>query len=219
MSQNTLFEKDVESDPGEHPTAPPDAPRRRASEKSEKNGIIVEWDGPHDPENPQNWSTLFKCWVTLQLGMLAFGASLASSIISPANRTIAAYIGVSENVVVLNVSLYVIGFAFGPLIWAPLSEVWGRRVSMLPAALCLAAFSVGTALGRNAQTVFITRFFAGFFGSAAVSNVNAALGDIWSREARGTAVCLYGLCVVGGPTLGKTLCRAPSLPFPTPDYF
>ena len=76
---------------------------------------------------------------------------------------------------------------------------------MLPAALCLVCFSVGTGLSRNAQSVFINRFFCGFFGSAAVSNVNAALGDIWSREARGTAVCLYGLCVVGGPTLGPTI--------------
>lgn len=174
-------------------------------EISDKDEILVEWEDDDDTENPQNWSTTFKSWVTLQLGLLAFGASLASSIIAPANKTIAEYIGVSEELVVLNVSLYVIGFAFGPLIWGPASEVWGRRWSMLPAAMCLVCFSIGTAVSKNAQSVFLTRFFSGFFGSAAVSNVNAALGDIWSREARGTAVCLYGLCVVGGPTLGPTI--------------
>lgn len=172
---------------------------------NEKSEILVQWDGDDDPENPQNWSTGFKAWVTLQLGLLAFGASLASSIIAPANKTIADYVGVSEELVVLNVSLYIIGFAFGPLIWAPSSEVWGRRWSMLPAAACLVCFSIGAGLSRNAASLFITRFFSGFFGSAAVSNVNAALGDIWSREARGTAVCFYGLAVVGGPTLGPTI--------------
>lgn len=76
---------------------------------------------------------------------------------------------------------------------------------MLPAMTCLGFFSIGTALSRNAQSIFITRFFGGFFGSAAISNVNAALGDIWSREARGTAVTFYGICVVGGPTLGPVV--------------
>jgi MFS family permease len=76
---------------------------------------------------------------------------------------------------------------------------------MLPAMFCLGLFSIGTATSKNAQSVFVTRFFSGLFGSAAVSNVNAALGDIWSREVRGTAVSLYAVCVVGGPTLGPTI--------------
>ncbi|ETI29416.1 hypothetical protein G647_01869 [Cladophialophora carrionii CBS 160.54] len=204
MAQDTSTTKDVEADASSVP-AEQQPPEKIVLDDGEKTEILVGWESADDPENPQNWSTPFKSWVTFQLGMLAFGASLASSIIAPANRTIAEYVGVSEDVVVLNVSLYVVGFAFGPLVWAPVSEVWGRRWSMLPAATCLVCFSIGTAVSRNAQSVFINRFFSGFFGSAAVSNVNAALGDIWSREARGTAVCLYGVCVVGGPTLGPTI--------------
>lgn len=76
---------------------------------------------------------------------------------------------------------------------------------MLPATFCLGLFSIGTATSENAASVFITRFFAGLFGSAPVSNVNAALGDIWSREARGYAVAFYAVAVVGGPTLGPTI--------------
>ena len=67
---------------------------------------MVRWE-EGDPENPQNWSTLFKSWVTLQLSMLALAASATSSMIAPANRIIAEYIGVSETVAVLNVSLFV----------------------------------------------------------------------------------------------------------------
>jgi hypothetical protein len=74
---------------------------------SEKDEIVVKWDGDNDPENPQNWSTSYKSWLTLQLSLLAFAASLASSIIAPANNTVAKYVGVSENVVVLTISLYV----------------------------------------------------------------------------------------------------------------
>lgn len=101
--------------------------------------------------------------------------------------------------------IFSVGFALGPLVWAPASEVWGRRISMLPAMCCLAFFSLGSATSRNAQSIFLTRFFSGLFGSAAVSNVNAALGDIWSRESRGIAVTFYGIAVVGGPMIGPVL--------------
>jgi MFS family permease len=64
---------------------------------------------------------------------------------------------------------------------------------MLPAMVALGLFSIATAVGKNAQTIFITRFFAGIFGSAPVSNVSAALGDIWDPKARGIAVTFYAV--------------------------
>jgi MFS family permease len=70
---------------------------------------------------------------------------------------------------------------------------------------CLGLFSIGTATSKNAASIFITRFFGGVFGSAPVSNVSAALGDIWEAKARGTAVTFYAVAVVGGPTLGPVI--------------
>lgn len=67
---------------------------------------IVKW-APNDPLNPQNWSDRYRWWVTFQLGLLAFVGSLGSSILTPADDTIAAYIGVSNEVSVLSLSLYV----------------------------------------------------------------------------------------------------------------
>lgn len=66
---------------------------------------LVKWD-KNDPLNPQNWPVPYKCWVTFQLGMLALAGSLGSSITTPAEDTIAEYVGVSNEVVVLDVSLY-----------------------------------------------------------------------------------------------------------------
>ncbi len=74
--------------------------------KEARDPNIVGWDEDNDTENPRNWSTGYKSWITFQLGMLALTASLGSSIISPANNTIARYTGVSSEVVVLSVSLY-----------------------------------------------------------------------------------------------------------------
>ncbi|KAL8897843.1 MAG: hypothetical protein Q9207_006997 [Kuettlingeria erythrocarpa] len=172
--------------------------------KDEKEAYRVDWE-PNDPQNPLNWTAAYRGWLTFQLGMLALAASLGSSIIAPAGNTIAEYVRVSPEVATLSLSLYVLGFAFGPLLWAPVSEVWGRRWSLLPPMFCLGVFSIGTATSKTAAAIFITRFFAGLFGSAPVSNVSAALGDIWSPKARGTAVTFYAVCVVGGPTLGPVI--------------
>lgn len=94
---------------------------------------------------------------------------------------------------------------FGPVIWAPISEIWGRRVSMLPAVFIQVLFALGTSRSTNAASVFITRFFAGFFGSAPTSNVMAALDDIWGRERRGVAVSFYAVAVNGGASLGPLI--------------
>lgn len=65
-------------------------------------------------------------------------------------------------------------------------------------------FSFATATSKDIQTILLTRFFAGFFGSAPVTNTGGVLGDIWSPEHRGTAIVGYAFAVVGGPTLGAS---------------
>lgn len=65
-----------------------------------------------------------------------------------------------------------------------------------------ACFSFGTATAKDIQTILITRFFAGLFGSAPVTNTGGVLGDIWSPQQRGTAIVCYAFAVVGGPTIG-----------------
>ncbi len=64
---------------------------------------------------------------------------------------------------------------------------------MLPAMFVLGLFSIATAVAKNTETIFITRFFAGLFGSAPVSNVAAALGDIWEPKGRGIATTFYAI--------------------------
>ncbi|RAK94076.1 bicyclomycin resistance protein [Aspergillus costaricaensis CBS 115574] len=165
---------------------------------------LVKWE-ENDPENPHNFSTAYKCWITFQLGLLALSASLGSSIISPAETELKAYLNIGTEVSILPVSLYILGFAFGPLCWAPISELFGRRWSMLPAVFVLGLFSIGTATSKNTASILITRYFAGLFGSAPVSNVSAALGDIFHMKARGIASTSYAICVVGGPTMGPII--------------
>jgi hypothetical protein len=83
-------------------------PTRSEKEKEQIEldpAFVVKWDRD-DPLNPQNWPVRYKWWVTFQLGMLALAGSLGSSIMTPADSIIAKYVGVSSEVSVLDVSLY-----------------------------------------------------------------------------------------------------------------
>lgn len=112
----------------------------------------------NDPKNPRNFSPAYKAWITMQLGLVALVANLASSIIAPAEPALSREFDISSETSVLVVSLYVLGFAFGPICWGPISEVYGRKMSMIPAVAALGLFSIGSAVSRNPQSLFITRF-------------------------------------------------------------
>jgi hypothetical protein len=83
---------------------------KTASQIRDDPAFIVKWD-TNDPDNPLNWSHGYKSWVVFQLSMLALAASVASSMIAPANPILARYLGVSDTVVVLDISLFVYDFS------------------------------------------------------------------------------------------------------------
>lgn len=77
------------------------------------NSNLVEWDGINDPENPMNFSLGRKIWMSTMASFMTFGVSFASSVFSADTRATAKKFNVSEEVMVLGVSLYVLGFSCG----------------------------------------------------------------------------------------------------------
>lgn len=105
-------------------------------------------------------------------------------------------------VCILGTTLFLFGFGLGPLLWAPLSEVYGRKVAVLTPMFVAVCFSFASAVARDFQTLMITRFFGAFFASAPVTNTGGVLGDLYSPAWRGLAMAGYAMAVVGGPCLG-----------------
>lgn len=82
-------------------------------DKESVDSTVVDWDGSADPENPLNWPLSRKLWMSFVASITAFAISVASSIFSADVHVTAWEFGVSEEVMVLGVSLYVLGFACG----------------------------------------------------------------------------------------------------------
>jgi DHA1 family multidrug resistance protein-like MFS transporter len=165
--------------------------------------VLVDFDGPEDPYLPLNWPTHKKVLTTVLYGLCTMTATWASSSYSAGNRQIAREFHVGTQVATLGTTLFLFGFGLGPLLWAPLSEVYGRKVAVLAPLFVAACFSFGSATAKDFQTLMITRFFGAFFASAPVTNTGGVLGDLYDASWRGIAMAGYAMAVVGGPCIGK----------------
>ncbi|EPS37332.1 hypothetical protein H072_8990 [Dactylellina haptotyla CBS 200.50] len=156
---------------------------------------IVDFEGFDDPMHPQNWTEKKKMLLSALLAATSAFCVWGSSIFSPAILAVAAEFGVSAEVGTLGVSLYVLGFATGPLIWAPLSELYGRKMPILIAIFGFAVFQVAVASAKDLQTVIICRFFGGLFAACPLAVVGGAYADIWDNAHRGYAINIFALTV------------------------
>ncbi|KAK7424210.1 hypothetical protein QQZ08_008698 [Neonectria magnoliae] len=167
----------------------------------EQEEYVVEFDGPDDPMHSQNWPLRKKLLTAAVLGYTTMTASFTSSIFSAATAAVAAEYKVSSEIGLLGTALYVLGFAFGPSLWAPLSELRGRRFPIVIAMFGFSVFSIACATGKDIQTILICRFFSGFFGACPLAVVAAVFSDMFDNRTRGTAITLFSMAVFTGPLL------------------
>lgn len=167
----------------------------------EREEYVVEFDGPNDPLHAQNWPLRKKMPVAIVLGFVTLTAAFGSSIFSTATTTVAQNYDISREVGILGVSLYVLGFATGPIIWAPASELYGRKLPLLVSSFGFSIFNIAVAVAKDVQTIFICRFFAGFFGACPLTCVGAVFADMFSNKQRGLAITVFSMTVFSGPLL------------------
>ncbi|PLB54107.1 MFS general substrate transporter [Aspergillus steynii IBT 23096] len=169
---------------------------------ADEENYIVSFDGPGDPTHPYNWSLCTKLYISTIVCLGTFVASFASAVFAPATDGLAGEFGVSNEVGILGTTLFVLGFASGPMIWAPASELIGRRLPLTVGIFGGAIFTIASAVAKDIQTVIICRFFAGLFGASQLSVVPAVLSDLFDNRGRGPAITVYSLAVFVGPFIG-----------------
>lgn len=65
---------------------------------------------------------------------------------------------------------FVLGFVVGPLLWAPMSEVFGRRNLFIGTYVLFTIFNGAVVASQNIWTLIILRFLAGTAGSSPLTN-------------------------------------------------
>lgn len=168
----------------------------------------VDFEGPEDPLHPFNWPTRKKILIAFCLGITTFTSVWGSSIFAPALGAVAAEFHVGQVVAALNIALFVLGFASGPILWSPLSELYGRKVPVTIALFLFTCFTFATATAKDLQTLIICRFFSGVSASAPLTIVAACFADMFPTTgaiSRGTAINVFSGVVFAGPMLAPII--------------
>lgn len=154
---------------------------------------------PQDAGNPFNWSGKFRWFITTIVAIETLSVAFASSAFSGAIRELIVDLGASTELITAGISLFVLGFATGPLIFAPLSEIYGRQIIFVVSFGAFTAFNAGCAGSQNTGTLLVLRFFAGAFGSSPLTNAGGVIADIFPASQRGLAMSLFALAPSFGP--------------------
>ncbi|KXT01494.1 hypothetical protein AC578_4537 [Pseudocercospora eumusae] len=187
------------------PTAKPYRSRKVLDE-----GITLNKDGlldfsPNDIENPKNWSVVRRWYITVVAISLVVNSTFASSSPSGCVESIASSFGVSQVASNLVTTLFLLGYCFGPLLWGPLCELYGRRYVFYGTFICYIAFNFLCAFTKTFAGLLVGRLLTGTFASAALSNCPGVLADIWGPIERGNAMVVFSMMTFAGPALGPVV--------------
>ena len=180
-------------------TAAPTPPSTEEAEDDE----IVSWDSPSDPSNPQNWPS-WRRWILITLAsFISFIAGLSSSMFAPAipallkefhstNTTLGSFI----------ITIFLLGMAAGPLIFAPMSELYGRLVIQHVGNVGFLLFTIAIALATNLNMLIVFRLFQGAFSSVCLTNGGGVIADTIPQQQRGFALGMFTVGILAGPVVG-----------------
>ncbi|PVH75706.1 polyamine transporter 4 [Cadophora sp. DSE1049] len=166
---------------------------------------FIVFENHNDPTHPHNWTLFRRIWATVILAGCNLVVTIASSIFGSAQKDLAREFRISEEVTILGTSLYLIGYIFGPLLFGPLSEKFGRKYPLVAGVAISSLFGLMPALGQNMATILVGRFLAGFFGVAPIAILGGIITDCWNAVHRGVAMAFCICLVFSGPTFGPII--------------
>jgi DHA1 family multidrug resistance protein-like MFS transporter len=169
--------------------------------------ILVDWYASDDPANPQNWSSGRQNFVCAIILFYTFAVYCGSAIYTTGEEGVRNRFGISTEDASLPLSLYVLAYGVGPLIWAPLSEIpiIGRNPVYAVTFTLFVILSIPTSVVGNFAGLLVLRFLQGFFGSPCLANGAATLGDMFSFFKLPYGVALWTTAAYCGPALGPLL--------------
>ncbi|KAL5320280.1 hypothetical protein ACEPPN_011081 [Leptodophora sp. 'Broadleaf-Isolate-01'] len=176
--------------------------------KKTSDGIIlVDWYTTDDVANPHNWSKAKRTFVTVVMCIYTWVVYTGSSIYAASEGGVMERFSVNPTEAVLPLSLYVLAYGVGPLIFAPLSEipVIGRNPVYYLTFILFFVLSFPTAVANSFAGLLVMRFLQGFFGSPALANAGATFSDMYSLLYVPYPLSWWVFSAWGGPALGPLM--------------
>ncbi|KAF2633388.1 MFS general substrate transporter [Macroventuria anomochaeta] len=171
--------------------------------------VILDFEAG-DPENPREWDPKFKWLIVSLLAFMAFTVTFTCIGVVPIAASIVDELEgkhASTSTSALLVTIWELGEAAGPLLIAPLSEVFGRYPVMNG---CNIVFIIATFLAagsKSTRLLIAARWLTGFAVASNVLNPSI-IGDIFESDQRGSAMSLVSLAPLIGGAIGPAIAGA-----------
>ena len=157
----------------------------------------------HDKSNPRAWPRSKKILNVATIAGMSILSPLASSIYTPGIDQIAQDLNTTKQKVIATTTGFVLMLGVGPLLLAPMSETFGRRIVYLVCFSIFTLLQIPAALAPNVELLIVVRTISGFFGSVGIANGGGTINDMYPPSGRAR---IYGWYLLG-PMLGHTLGR------------
>ncbi|KAL8704661.1 MAG: hypothetical protein Q9201_002195 [Fulgogasparrea decipioides] len=169
-----------------------------------------------DPGNPMSFSTIKKWTITVLVAFVTLAVAFVSSAYSGGVVEIAEEFHTSEEVATLGVSLKGASYSPRKTLGYQIADRclnsyadrtrYGRQIILCGTYCALTAFNAGAAGSKNIESLLVLRFFAGAFGSSALTNSGGVIADMFPASERGLAMSVFAAAgpIVGG-FVGETV--------------
>ncbi|CEP64594.1 MFS transporter LALA0_S12e02520g [Lachancea lanzarotensis] len=180
---------------------------KKLEAQDQTDQYLVEFSGRLDPEHPHNWPTIKRFVVVCNVMLLTCVTYMGTSFYTPGQALIQDEFHVGHELGTLNLSLYILGFGLGPLVFGPLSELvaFGRQPLFIGTLFIYMLLHMGCALVKNITGLLILRFLAGVFCSPSLTNGAASVADVVKPQHVPIVLGLWSIGALAGPATGPLL--------------
>ncbi|KAM0746368.1 putative caffeine resistance protein [Meredithblackwellia eburnea MCA 4105] len=177
--------------------------------KEAPHPYLVDWE-ENDQDNPRNWSQGKRLFVAGEIMLLTFSVYIGSAIYTSAIPSIEETFHVSGVVATLGLSLFVLFYGFGPMLFSPIQELpkIGRMVPYYIGLFLFVLFQVPPIMAEShggIASILVFRAAAGFVGSPALATGGASMGDLFPMEVQAYAISAWAIGAVLGPVTGPVI--------------
>lgn len=148
----------------------------------------------------------------LILGLLTAIGPFAIDMYLPALPSIGASLNAGNDAVLMSLTAFFITFAFGQLVFGPISDLIGRRKPLYFGVVLFIIASIGCALAQDVETLIAFRFLQGLGGAAGIVIPRAIVRDLHSgvEEAKllGLLMLVFSVSPLLAPLFGSVIIEA-----------
>ncbi|OPB39531.1 MFS permease [Trichoderma guizhouense] len=164
--------------------------------------------GPHEEAGDEIYDRVSphrKHVIVTILSFCAFLAPLSSTSVLAAVPQVAETYNTTGSIINVSNAAYMALMGISPVVWGPMSQVFGRRPMTQLTTVLFFLLSIATALAPNLASFFIFRALSAFEGTAFILLGAACIGDIYRPTERATALGWFMSGTLIGPAVGPCI--------------